>query len=88
MGGQVRYGYIDALRGYAILLVIFVHSSQMIGGLQGYVYQIGDQGARGVQLFFVASAITLCMSYHRRTDGVGAFYIRRLFVLRRCFGLP
>lgn len=33
MGGQVRYGYIDALRGYAILLVIFVHSSQMIGGL-------------------------------------------------------
>lgn len=87
MGGQVRYGYIDALRGYAILLVIFVHSSQMIGGLQGYVYQIGDQGARGVQLFFVASAITLCMSYHRRTDGVGAFYIRRLFRIAPMFWL-
>lgn len=85
--GQVRYDYIDALRGYAILLVIFVHSSQMIGGLQTHVYQIGDQGARGVQLFFVASAITMCMSWHRRHDGVGAFYVRRLFRIAPMFWL-
>lgn len=84
---QLRYGYIDALRGYAILLVIFVHSSQMIGGLRTQVYQIGDQGARGVQLFFVASAITLCMSWQNRHDGAGAFYIRRLFRIAPMFWL-
>jgi peptidoglycan/LPS O-acetylase OafA/YrhL len=82
-----RYSYIDALRGYAILLVIFVHSSQMIGGLQPYVYQIGSQGARGVELFFVASAITLCMSWHRRHDGIGPFYVRRLFRIAPMFWL-
>lgn len=86
-GGQVRYDYIDALRGYAILLVIFVHSSQVIGGLQAYVYQIGDQGARGVQLFFVASAITLCMSWRRHHDGVRAFYVRRVFRIAPMFWL-
>jgi peptidoglycan/LPS O-acetylase OafA/YrhL len=82
-----RYSYIDALRGYAILLVIFVHSSQAIGSLQPYVYQIGSQGARGVELFFVASAITLCMSWHRRHDGVGPFYVRRLFRIAPMFWL-
>jgi peptidoglycan/LPS O-acetylase OafA/YrhL len=85
--GQVRYDYIDALRGYAILLVIFVHSSQMIGGLPALFYQIADQGARGVQLFFVASAITLCMSWHRRHDGVGSFYVRRTFRIAPMFWL-
>lgn len=82
-----RYRYIDALRGYAILLVIFVHSSQRVGGLKTYVYQIGDQGSRGVQLFFVASAITLCMSWHRRHDGVGSFYVRRFFRIAPMFWL-
>lgn len=84
---MARYAYIDALRGYAILMVIFVHASQRIGGLQSYVYYIGDQGARGVQLFFVASAITLCMSWHRRSDGTAKFYVRRLFRIAPMFWL-
>lgn len=82
-----RFEYIDALRGYAILLVIFVHASQRIGGLKTYVYYIGDQGARGVQLFFVASAITLCFSWHRRHDGILAFYTRRVFRIAPMFWL-
>ena len=74
-----RYAYIDALRGYAILLVIAVHSSQYFGDLPNSVRTLADQGARGVQLFFVASAMTLCMSWQARHDGAAPFYVRRFF---------
>jgi peptidoglycan/LPS O-acetylase OafA/YrhL len=74
-----RYAYIDAIRGYAILLVIAVHSSQYFDDLPVAVRTLADQGARGVQLFFVASAMTLCMSWQARNDGALSFYIRRFF---------
>src|ERR1700733_10801463 len=74
-----RYAYIDAMRGYAILLVIAVHSSQYVSDLPYAVRTLADQGARGVQLFFVASAMTLCMSWQARNDGALSFYIRRFF---------
>lgn len=74
-----RYAYIDAMRGYAILLVIAVHSSQYFSDLPDAVRTLADQGARGVQLFFVASAMTLSMSWQARHDGAVPFYIRRLF---------
>ena len=74
-----RYEYIDALRGYAILLVIAVHSSQYFSDLPQAVRTLADQGARGVQLFFVTSAMTLCMSWQARHDGPVPFYIRRFF---------
>jgi peptidoglycan/LPS O-acetylase OafA/YrhL len=74
-----RYAYIDAIRGYAILLVIAVHSSQYFDNLPSVVRTLADQGSRGVQLFFVASAITLCMSWRARHDGAIPFYIRRFF---------
>ena len=74
-----RYAYIDAMRGYAILLVIAVHSSQYFSDLPDVVRTLANQGARGVQLFFVASAMTLCMSWQARHDGTIPFYIRRFF---------
>ena len=74
-----RYAYIDAIRGYAILLVIAVHSSQYFNDLPDTVRTLADQGARGVQLFFVASAMTLGMSWQARHDGTVPFYIRRFF---------
>jgi len=74
-----RYAYIDALRGYAILMVIAVHSSQHVGNLSPTVRSLADQGARGVQLFFVASALTLCLSWKARHDGAPSFYVRRIF---------
>jgi peptidoglycan/LPS O-acetylase OafA/YrhL len=69
-----RFAYIDALRGYAILGVILVHTSQK----SGFDSQ-GAFGARGVQLFFLASALTLMFSWHERHDGATAFFVRRIF---------
>ena len=46
-----------------------------------------DQGARGVQLFFVASALTLVMSWTSRNDGALRFYVRRLFRIAPMFWL-
>jgi peptidoglycan/LPS O-acetylase OafA/YrhL len=82
-----RYAYIDAMRGYAILLVIAVHSSQYFSDLPAAVRTLADQGARGVQLFFVASAMTLCMSWQARHDGTVPFYIRRFFRIAPMFYL-
>jgi peptidoglycan/LPS O-acetylase OafA/YrhL len=76
-----KYPYIDVLRGIAILGVIAVHSSeQNIEGVSKLFSMIFKYGQLGVQLFFVASAITLCLSISGRNEGsTYNFYIRRLF---------
>jgi peptidoglycan/LPS O-acetylase OafA/YrhL len=83
----VHYQYIDALRGWAILAVIMVHVSQQFPGLAYPVRQFANEGARGVQLFFVVSALTLTMSWHERPDGTLPFYTRRLFRIAPMFWL-
>jgi len=74
---------VDALRGYAILLVIAVHS---IGHNKDLVWPVIRPlllGFYGVQLFFLASALTLLMSWSRSDDSFarrsGKFLIRRFF---------
>ena len=79
-----KLGYIDAARGDAILMVVLVHHVQAVTRmtpLDSFTSLIGAYGQMGVQLFFVASAITLCMSQSRRVGGgaLGPFYIRRFF---------
>src|SRR4051812_31822989 len=65
-----------------------VHSSQASSAWSsGAGRQIVDQGARGVQLFFVASALTLAMSWHARNDGAVRFYLRRLLRIAPMFWL-
>lgn len=86
-----KYQYIDSLRGIAILLVIFVHTSMMtnfilyvigfstdLEPVQKFIYN----GQYGVQLFFIASALTLMMSYNNRKrepNSTRNFFIRRFF---------
>jgi len=79
-----RFAYIDALRGYAVLGVVLVHVSQQFVYYQGGLFATG---ARGVQLFFVVSAITLMSSWHQREDGATAFFIRRAFRILPMFWL-
>jgi peptidoglycan/LPS O-acetylase OafA/YrhL len=74
--------YIDAARGLAILMVILVHTSQSIGGLPDFAAATAQAGQIGVQLFFVASAYTMCSTFSKPQASkhrVASFYLRRLF---------
>jgi peptidoglycan/LPS O-acetylase OafA/YrhL len=82
-----HYAYIDALRGWAILGVIVFHVSQYFPGLEYPLRTIVGEGARGVQLFFVISALSLMLSWHRRADGIAPFYVRRFFRIAPMFWL-
>jgi len=75
-----RYQYIDFLRAIAILGVLAVHSHHRIDNLSTITAAIFNYGALGVQLFFIASAITLCLSASQRKENSSFnFYIRRFF---------
>ncbi|MGY6648833.1 acyltransferase family protein [Wenyingzhuangia sp. IMCC45574] len=78
----MKLRYIDALRGIAVLLVIMVHSFQTFE-LNKSLELFFDMGAKGVQLFFVASAFTLFLSINHRKktelNYVRNFFIRRFF---------
>lgn len=83
-----KYQYIDSLRGIAVLLVILVHIHLVLDNTTEYFEQDGllleviDNGAYGVQLFFIVSAFTLMMSHYNRLeepDRTRNFFIRRFF---------
>jgi len=82
-----HFGFIDALRGVAILAVIMVHVTQQISG--GPMMRFGPKGAFGVQLFFVISAFTLFWSLRSRMGierrPVAAYFVRRLFRIAPLF---
>jgi peptidoglycan/LPS O-acetylase OafA/YrhL len=81
--------FIDGLRGIAILMVIAVHTSIYVGNDHAGSFHIAPleqlvtNGARGVQLFFVLSALTLFNSsahrFARDTYPKLSFWLRRGF---------
>lgn len=78
----MKLKHIDSIRGVAILLVILVHTSQSINGLTFLTRWVAEYGQMGVQLFFVASAYTLCLSANFRQNEdqmLKKYAIRRLF---------
>lgn len=83
-----RYAYIDALRGYAILAVVLTHST-WVSPTADIISIIAGQGARGVQLFFIASALTIFLSMESRNGAekqpLMSFFIRRFFRIAPLF---
>ncbi len=78
----MKLKYIDSIRGIAILMVILVHTTQKISGLNFLTKWIADYGQMGIQLFFVASAYTLCLSASYReseSEKIKKYAIRRFF---------
>lgn len=81
-GNMEKLKFVDSLRGYAILLVILNHTAQSISGLPAWLYNISYFGKYGVQLFFVMSAYTLCLSWSNRkqeSNQTFKYFIRRYF---------
>lgn len=79
MSGQ-KLAFVDRLRGIAILLVIAMHYLQVFAS--PVVRDWNEIGQVGVQLFFVASAFTLCLSADNRRDEpqrLWAYAVRRFF---------
>jgi peptidoglycan/LPS O-acetylase OafA/YrhL len=77
-----KLAYVDVLRGVAILMVITIHTSLPVSGLSTLVGYVDRYGQMGVQLFFVASAYTLCHSFVGRAGEqkpLISFFIRRFF---------
>lgn len=77
-----KYDWVDALRGYAILLVILIHTGQMFQ--INFLKNITIIGDMGVQLFFIMSSFTLFNSYNKRMREDGK-YRKRIFFIRRFF---
>jgi len=79
---MLKLRYIDAIRGIAILGVFMVHVC-VDPRLPSFLLQVISLGAKGVQLFFIASAFTLFLSMDKRTTiekyPLGNFFTRRFF---------
>lgn len=80
LDSRQRYQYIDFMRGLAIFGVIGVHSMNAISDVSIITKSIFNSGQLGVQLFFLISAFTLCLSVRgKENEGIGGFYVRRFF---------
>lgn len=86
-----RYPYLDALRGIAILLVIGYHTTIFtFHPPSNILFRVAGEGARGVQLFYIVSALTLFMSLAMK-DFIGKkveqikFFVRRFFRIAPMF---
>jgi len=94
---RIQLDFIDALRGLAIIAVLVSHAQRNVEIYQAmgrpatmspWLSRYAEQGARGVQLFFVVSALTLFLSAGKRLGESGEwlnFYIRRVFRIAPMF---
>lgn len=84
-----KEGYIDAMRGLAVCGVVAVHCSQSVPSTSYALILMEYLGRRGVQMFFMLSALTLCLSWYKRAAlelaPVRNFYLRRLFRIAPLF---
>lgn len=80
MHQPAKLGFVDRLRGIAILMVIAMHYLQVFAS--PVVRDWNEIGQIGVQLLFVVSAFTLCLSADNRRDEpqrLWAYAVRRYF---------
>lgn len=71
MRESARLDWLDALRGWAVLAVVLVHSGQA-AHCTGILLSISAAGQYGVQLFFIVSALTISATYEAHIGKYGA----------------
>lgn len=83
-----RFRYIDALRGISIIAVVMHHAHPYFAGRTGdklptIFEKVLNNGDKGVTLFFLMSAFTLCLSLSNRKETeqkpVRNYFIQRFF---------
>jgi peptidoglycan/LPS O-acetylase OafA/YrhL len=87
--GKEHFRYLDSLRGLAALSVVLVHST-VISRQSGFLFDIGFNEQRGVQLFYFISAFTLCHSFAVRQEErrpLLNYFLRRFFRIAPLFYL-
>lgn len=91
---RAKLRYVDALRGWAIIAVVLMHTLWYSGSEiyhYPWVVALADAGARGVQLFYIVSAFTLFLSMNNRQklekSPMLNFFIRRFFRIAPLFYL-
>jgi exopolysaccharide production protein ExoZ len=85
-----RLESLDFLRGVAIFGVVTFHTFGLFHADNAAIRLIAGQGFFGVQLFFIVSALTMCLMWDRRAGEHRAapkFYIRRFFRIAPPFWL-
>jgi peptidoglycan/LPS O-acetylase OafA/YrhL len=70
------------VRGYAILMVITSHLIYQFPNIPFVMHRLGAAGWYGVQLFFLASAVTLLMSWSFEVSKKGSADVRGFFIRR------
>jgi exopolysaccharide production protein ExoZ len=80
----------DFLRGTAILGVVTFHVYAIFDPNYAAVSAVAPMGVYGVQLFFIVSALTMCLMWQRRLGEerpILKFYVRRFFRIAPPFWL-
>lgn len=83
---QPHIGYLDGLRGIAILAVVVIHVSQLVY-IPAPLHDVAAYGVRGVQLFFIVSGLTLALNHMNKPLGLRDFFARRFFRIAPMFYL-
>jgi len=83
-----RFKYVDSLRGIAIILVVLHHTHPYFAGINNYQLPAFfetflQNGDKGVTLFFLMSAFTLCLSLNAKMNceahPLRNYFLRRVF---------
>lgn len=81
----MRYDYLDGLRGLAVAGVVAPHVGQTVPGRSMLIENLMIWSLRGVDLFFLVSALTLLMVTRTETFAGTALYNCRFFRIAPMF---